>query len=132
TAAPGCRMRAHPTEGRPRHVAGAVLDHLFGAGDGRIPIAAVTGTNGKTTTARMVAHLVSASGRSVGLTTTDGIVVDGWTVKSGDMAGPSSARVVLGIPTVDTAVLEVARGGILREGLGYDWNDVAVVTNVSG
>ncbi|HEV7810972.1 MAG TPA: Mur ligase family protein, partial [Candidatus Limnocylindrales bacterium] len=132
-AAPGFRMHTNPTVGKPRNVAGAVLDHLFpGGADGRIPLAAVTGTNGKTTTARMLAHLASADGRTVGLTTTDGVVVDGWTMKHGDMAGPGSCRVLLGVPTIDTAVLEVARGGILREGLGYDWNDVAVVTNVTG
>jgi cyanophycin synthetase len=132
-AAPGFRMHAHPTSGRPRNVAAAVIDHLFPDGSsGRIPLAAVTGTNGKTTTTRMLAHLVRTTGWSVGCTTTDGIDVDGWTMKSGDMAGPGSCRVLLGIPTIEAAVLEVARGGLLREGLGYDRNDVAIVTNVSG
>jgi len=132
-AAPGFRMHTHPTSGRSRNVAAAVIEHLFPDGSsGRIPVAAVTGTNGKTTTARMLAHLVRTTGRSVGCTTTDGIEIDGWTMKSGDMAGPGSCRVLLGVPTIETAVLEVARGGLLREGLGYDRNDVAIVTNVSG
>ena len=132
-AAPGFRMHTQPTEGRPRNVAVAVVDSLFPEqSEGRIPVAAVTGTNGKTTTTRLIGHICLQAGRHPGMTTTDGIVVDGWTLKPGDMAGPRSAKIVLGIPTVDTAVLEVARGGILREGLGYDYNDVAVVTNVSG
>ena len=93
---------------------------------------AVTGTNGKTTTVRMIAHILKLMGRRVGMTSTDGIVVDGRLIKKGDMSGPKSAQTVLQNPTVDTAVFEVARGGILREGLGYDRNDVAVVTNVTG
>jgi cyanophycin synthetase len=93
---------------------------------------AVTGTNGKTTTVRMVAHILKLMGRRVGMTSTDGIFVDGRLMKRGDMSGPKSAQMVLQNPTVDTAVFEVARGGILREGLGYDRNDVAVVTNVTG
>jgi cyanophycin synthetase len=92
----------------------------------------VTGTNGKTTTVRMIAHILKLMGRRVGMTSTDGIVVDGRLIKKGDMSGPKSAQMVLQNPTVDTAVFEVARGGILREGLGYDRNDVAVVTNVTG
>ena len=98
----------------------------------RIPIIAVTGTNGKTTTVRMIAHILKLKGRRVGMTSTDGIVIDGRLIKKGDMSGPKSAQMVLQNPTVDTAVFEVARGGILREGLGYDRNDVAVVTNVTG
>jgi cyanophycin synthetase len=98
----------------------------------RIPIIAVTGTNGKTTTVRMVSHILKLMGRRVGMTSTDGIVVDGRLMKKGDMSGPKSAQMVLQNPTVDTAVFEVARGGILREGLGYDRNDIAVVTNVTG
>ena len=98
----------------------------------RIPIVSVTGTNGKTTTVRMISHILKLMGRRVGMTSTDGIVIDGRLIKKGDMSGPKSALMVLQNPTVDTAVFEVARGGILREGLGYDRNDVAVVTNVTG
>ncbi len=132
-AAPGFRMHTHPTEGEPQYVARPVIDSLFPAGaSARIPIVAVTGTNGKTTTVRMIAHVLKLMGRRVGMTSTDGIVVDGRLIKKGDMSGPKSAQTVLQNPTVDTAVFEVARGGILREGLGYDRNDVAVVTNVAG
>ncbi|HET7027705.1 MAG TPA: cyanophycin synthetase [Candidatus Limnocylindrales bacterium] len=132
-AAPGFRMHTHPTEGEPQYVARPVVDLLFPPGTAsRIPIIAVTGTNGKTTTVRMIAHILKLMGRRVGMTSTDGIVVDGRLMKKGDMSGPKSALMVLQNPTVDTAVFEVARGGILREGLGYDRNDVAVVTNVSG
>jgi cyanophycin synthetase len=132
-AAPGFRMHTHPTEGEPQYVAKPVIDLLFPAGmPSRIPIVGVTGTNGKTTTVRMIAHILKLMGRRVGMTSTDGIVVDGRMIKRGDMSGPKSARMILQNPTVDTAVFEVARGGILREGLGYDRNDVAVGTNVSG
>ena len=132
-AAPGFRMHTHPTEGEPQYVAKPVIDLLFPPGTpSRIPILAVTGTNGKTTTVRMIAHILKLMGRRVGMTSTDGIVIDGRLMKRGDMSGPKSAQMVLQNPTVDTAVFEVARGGILREGLGYDRNDVAVVTNVTG
>jgi cyanophycin synthetase len=132
-AAPGFRMHTHPTEGEPQYVARPVIDSLFPAGSSaRIPIIAVTGTNGKTTTVRMVSHILKLMGRRVGMTSTDGIVIDGRLIRKGDMSGPKSAQMVLQNPTVDTAVFEVARGGILREGLGYDRNDVAVVTNVTG
>ena len=132
-AAPGFRMHTHPTEGEPQYVARPVIDSLFPPGSpSRIPIVAVTGTNGKTTTVRMIAHILKLMGRRVGLTSTDGIVIDGRLIRKGDMSGPRSAQMVLQNPTVDTAVFEVARGGILREGLGYDRNDVAVVTNVTG
>jgi cyanophycin synthetase len=132
-AAPGFRMHTHPTEGEPQYVARPVIDSLFPAGSSaRIPILAVTGTNGKTTTVRMIAHILKLMGRRVGMTSTDGIVVDGRLIRKGDMSGPKSAQMVLQNPTVDTAVFEVARGGVLREGLGYDRNDVAVVTNVTG
>jgi cyanophycin synthetase len=131
-AAPGFRMHTHPTEGEPQYVARPVIDLLFPRGsDARIPIIAVTGTNGKTTTVRMIAHILKLMGKRVGMTTTDGIVIDGRLIKKGDMSGPRSAQMVLQNPLVDTAVFEVARGGILREGLGYDRNDVAVVTNVT-
>jgi cyanophycin synthetase len=132
-AAPGFRMHTNPTEGEPQYVARPVIDLLFPSGSGaRIPIIAVTGTNGKTTTVRMIAHILKLMGRRVGMTSTDGIVIDGRLIRKGDMSGPKSAQMVLQNPTVDTAVFEVARGGILREGLGYDRNDVAVVTNVTG
>ncbi|HEY0442658.1 MAG TPA: cyanophycin synthetase, partial [Candidatus Limnocylindrales bacterium] len=132
-AAPGFRMHTHPTEGEPQYVAKPVIDLLFPPGTAaRIPILAVTGTNGKTTTVRMLAHIMKLMGRRVGMTSTDGIVIDGRLIKKGDMSGPKSAQMVLQNPTVDMAVFEVARGGILREGLGYDRNDVAVVTNVTG
>ncbi len=131
-AAPGFRMHTHPTEGEPQYVAKPVIDLLFPPGaNSRIPILAVTGTNGKTTTVRMIAHILKLMGRRVGLTSTDGIVVDGRMIRRGDMSGPRSARMILQNPTVDTAVFEVARGGILREGLGFDRADVAVVTNIT-
>jgi cyanophycin synthetase len=132
-AAPGFRMHTHPTEGEPQYVAKPVIDMLVPPGSpSRIPIVAVTGTNGKTTTARMIAHIMKGMGRKVGMTSTDGIFVDGRLARRGDMSGPRSASTVLQNPTVDFAVFEVARGGILREGLGYQRNDVAVVLNVSG
>jgi cyanophycin synthetase len=132
-AGPGFRMHTRPTVGRGRNVGGAVLDHLFRPGsEGRIPVAAVTGSNGKTTTVRLLAHILTTSGLATGMTTTENIVADGLELKVGDMAGPASARLLLATPTIEAAVLEVARGGILRDGLGYDYNDVAIVTNVSG
>ncbi|HEX2141233.1 MAG TPA: cyanophycin synthetase, partial [Candidatus Limnocylindria bacterium] len=132
-AAPGFRMHTHPTEGEAQYVAKPVIDMLFAPGSpSRIPIVAVTGSNGKTTTARMIAHVMKGMGRKVGMTSTDGIFVDGRVVRRGDMSGPRSASMVLQNPTVDFAVFEVARGGILREGLGYQRNDVAVVLNVTG
>ncbi len=132
-AAPGFRMHTHPTEGESQYVAKPVIDMLFPPGvDARIPIVAVTGSNGKTTTARMIAHIMKGMGRKVGLTSTDGIYVDGRIVRRSDASGPKSASMVLQNPTVDFAVFEVARGGILREGLGYQRNDVAVVLNVTG
>jgi len=132
-AAPGFRMHTHPTEGESQYVAAPVIDMLFPPGaDARIPIVAVTGSNGKTTTARMIAHIMKGMGRKVGLTSTDGIYVDGRIVRRADASGPKSASMVLQNPTVDFAVFEVARGGILREGLGYQRNDVAVVLNVTG
>ena len=131
-AGPGFRMHTHPTEGHPRDVARPVIELLFPRGaPARVPIVAVTGTNGKTTTTRMIAHILKQSGRRVGLTTSDGIYIDGTQIAAGDMSGPQSARMVLQNPAIDAAVLETARGGILRSGLGYDRADVAVVTNVA-
>ena len=132
-AAPGFRMHTHPTEGEAQFVAKDVVDLLFPAGTpSRIPIVAVTGSNGKTTTTRMIAHIFKGMGRSVGMTTTDGIYIDERLVKRADASGPKSAQMVLQNPRVDFAVFETARGGILREGLGYGKNDVAVVLNVTG
>ena len=131
-AAPGFRMHVHPTVGKPRDVAGKVLEMLFPPGTpSRIPVVAITGTNGKTTTARMLAHILKMAGRKVGLTTTDGLYIDGKRVLEGDLTGPWSARMVLRDPTVDFAVLETARGGILRAGLGFEACDIGVITNVS-
>ena len=131
-AAPGFRMHTHPTVGEPQFIAKPVVDLLFPPGaPSRVPIVAVTGTNGKTTTSRMIAHIFKGLGRKVGMTSTDGIVIDERLVIKADASGPKSARMVLQNPRVDFAVMEVARGGILREGLGYDRNDVAVVTNVA-
>lgn len=130
-AAPGLRMHISPSFGRGRAVGEAVMDTLFAPGDdGRIPVVAVTGTNGKTTTARLINHLLASSGLRTGMTNTDGVYVDGRQTDSGDCSGPKSARNVLLHPEVDAAVFEVARGGILREGLGFDRCQVAVVTNL--
>jgi len=131
-AAPGFRMHVAPSEGTPRDVAGPVMEMLFPAGTPyRIPIATITGTNGKTTTARMVAHILKLSGKTVGLTTTDGVYIDGQLSVKGDMTGPVAARMVLRDPSVDVAVLETARGGILRRGLGYRKCTVGAVLNIS-
>ena len=130
-AAPGLRMHLSPSYGKGRPVGEAVVAHMFAPGDdGRIPLIAVTGTNGKTTTTRLIAHLMVTSGKRVGMTNTDGVYVDGRQIDSGDCSGPKSARNVLLHPDVDAAVLETARGGMLREGLGFDQCSVAVVTNV--
>ncbi|MEE2903778.1 MAG: cyanophycin synthetase, partial [Myxococcota bacterium] len=131
-AAPGFRMHVAPTEGEPRDVAGPVMDMLFPPGKPScIPIAAITGTNGKTTTARMVAHIHKMSGATVGLASTDGVYIDGVRTVEGDMTGPTAARMVLRDPKVDTAVLETARGGLLRAGMGYRKCNVGLVLNVS-
>jgi cyanophycin synthetase len=130
-AAPGLRMHLEPSEGTPRPVGEAMINSMFPQGEnGRIPIVAITGTNGKTTTTRCVAHLLQRSGKRVGMTCTDGIYVGGRRIDTGDCSGPKSARAVLGNPRVDAAVLETARGGMLREGLGFDFCDVAIITNV--
>lgn len=131
-AAPGLRMHVAPSEGEARDVAGPIMDHLFPDGEtGRIPIAAITGTNGKTTTAKMVAHIAAGAGRHVGLATTTGVYIDGRMVAPGDTTGPASARLVLRDATVDCAVLETARGGILREGLAFRYCSVGAVLNVT-
>ncbi|MFV9505945.1 MAG: cyanophycin synthetase [Oscillochloridaceae bacterium umkhey_bin13] len=131
-AGPGFRMHLQPSEGTPRNVARHVVDLLFPRGQpARIPILSITGTNGKTTTARMVAHILKMAGQRVGLTTTDGIYIDGELYMRGDLTGPWSARMVLKDPTVEAAVLETARGGILREGLGFDRCDIGCVLNIS-
>ncbi len=130
-AAPGFRMHMAPSEGRPRDVGGAVMDMLFPPNTpSRIPIAAVTGTNGKTTTARMLAHIQKLAGHHVGLTSTDGVYIDGQRTVPGDMTGPLATRMVLSDPSVDVAVLEVARGGLLRAGMGVRHCDVGAVLNV--
>ncbi len=131
-AAPGLRMHLAPSEGTPRDVGGAIVEMLFpNGGNGRIPIAAVTGTNGKTTVTRYLAHLAKGEGRFVGMTCTDGIFLNGRRISSDDCSGPISAGLVLMNPNVDVAVFETARGGILRAGLGFDRCRVAVVTNIA-
>jgi cyanophycin synthetase len=131
-AAPGFRMHVAPSEGKPRDVAGNVIDMLFPQGQqSRIPIAAITGTNGKTTTSRMLAHIMKTSGKIVGMTSTDGVYVDGKLSVKGDMTGPKAAQMVLRDPTVDFAVMETARGGLVRSGLGYQHSDVAACLNVT-
>lgn len=131
-AAPGLRMHLEPTSGTPRNVAEPIVDMLFPqGGNGRIPLIAVTGTNGKTTTSRLLAGMARQAGFQTGLTTTDGIYINGSQVYKGDCAGPASAQVILKDPSIEFAILETARGGILRSGLGYDQCDCAVVTNVA-
>ena len=132
-AAPGLRMHLTPSFGKGRDVGQAVIDLMFPNGEnGRIPIIAVTGTNGKTTTVRLTAHLLKAQGLRVGMTNTDGVYVQGRQTDSGDCSGPRSARNVLMHPEVDAAVFETARGGLLREGLAFDRCKVAIVTNLGG
>lgn len=131
-AAPGFRMHVAPSEGQPRDVAGRVIDMLFPANEEtRIPIAAITGTNGKTTTSRMLGHIMKTSSKTVGMTSTDGVYVDGKLSVKGDMTGPKSAQIVLRDPAVDFAVMETARGGLVRSGLGYQRSNVAACLNVS-
>lgn len=131
-AAPGFRMHVAPSSGLPRNVAAAVLDMLFPpTATSRIPILAVTGTNGKTTTTRLLAHIYRQTGQIVGYTTTDGIYIGDYVVEKGDTTGPQSAQVILRDPTVEVAVLETARGGILRSGIAFDSCDVGIVLNVA-
>jgi len=131
-AGPGFRMHVAPSDGTPRDVAGPVIDMLFPPDSpSRIPIAAVTGTNGKTTTSRMLAHILKMSGKTVGLTSTDGVYIDGKLSVPGDMTGPVSAQMILRDPSVDAAVMESARGGMLRSGLGFPECNVAACLNVA-
>jgi cyanophycin synthetase len=130
-AAPGLRMHLEPSVGKSRPVGQAVVGTLFAPGEnGRIPIVAVTGVNGKTTTTRFISHILQGTGRRVGMTCTEGIFIDSRRIQTGDCSGPQSAQNILLNPAVDAAVLETARGGILRAGLGFDRCDVAVVTNI--
>lgn len=130
-AAPGFRMHLAPSEGLPRNVAAPVIDMLYPPGkSARIPIIAVTGTNGKTTTSRLIAHIVKSNGTRVGFTTSDGIYVQNTMLMKGDTTGPVSAEFILRDPTVEFAVLETARGGILRAGLGFNKCDIGVITNI--
>ena len=130
-AAPGLRMHLQPTVGAPRDVGRAIIDAMFPEGEnGRIPTAAVTGTNGKTTVVRLLSHISATGGATVGTTCTEGVWIGSRQIDAGDCSGPQSARRVLANPMVTTAVLETARGGILREGCGFDRCDVAVVTNI--
>ncbi|MBC7439059.1 MAG: cyanophycin synthetase [Flavobacterium sp.] len=130
-AAPGFRMHLAPSEGLPRNVASPVIDMLYPLGKpSRIPIIAITGTNGKTTTTRLLAHIVKNNGFKVGFTTSDGIYVQNHMMEKGDTTGPVSAEYILKDPTVEFAILETARGGILRSGLGFSRCDIAVITNI--
>ncbi|QJD95844.1 cyanophycin synthetase [Mucilaginibacter robiniae] len=130
-AAPGFRMHIAPSEGLPRNVAGHVLDMLYPPGkSARIPIIATTGTNGKTTTTRLIAHIIKNNGYRVGFTTSDGIYVQNTMMLEGDTTGPASTEFILKDPTVEFAVLETARGGILRSGLGFGRCDIGVITNI--
>jgi cyanophycin synthetase len=130
-AAPGFRMHLAPSEGLPRNVAAPVIDMLYPPGKpSRIPIIAITGTNGKTTTTRLIAHIVKNNGFKVGFTTSDGIYVQNHMLEKGDTTGPISAEFILKDPTVEFAVLETARGGILRAGLGFSRCDIGIITNI--
>lgn len=130
-AAPGLRMHLSPSSGTARDVGQAIVDLMYRPGEtGRIPIAAVTGVNGKTTVTRLIAHIIRGDGRKVGMTCTDGIWLGDRRIDNGDCSGPASAKAVLAHPQVEAAVLETARGGILRAGLGFDRCNVAVVTNI--
>ena len=130
-AAPGLRMHLDPSFGKGRDVGKAIIDMMYKDGsNGRIPVVAIAGTNGKTTTSRLIGRIFEANGQRVGMTSTDGVYIQGKQIDDGDCSGPRSARNVLMHPDVDAAVFETARGGVLREGLGFDMCDVAVVTNI--
>lgn len=130
-AGPGIRMHLYPSRGKSRNVGRAIIDHMYPPNSPtRIPIIAITGTNGKTTVSRLITHVISGLDLVVGNTTTDGIYIGKKQVAKGDTTGPASARVVLNDPGVDVAVLETARGGIMKRGLGYDWSDVGIITNI--
>jgi cyanophycin synthetase len=130
-AGPGIRMHHYPSKGTPRDVGGAIVDSMFhDSQSGRIPLISITGTNGKTTVTRVLDHVFLSLGMCPGTTTTNGIFVNGEMISDGDTTGPISARTVLSDPSVDIAVLETARGGIIRRGLGFDWSDVGIITNI--
>jgi cyanophycin synthetase len=125
-------MHTFPSEGKPRDVGGAIIEMLYPNGqNGRIPIISITGTNGKTTVTRMISHILNDGNRTVGMTTSTGIHLNGELIVKGDTTGPISARTILGDKAVDVAVLETARGGIVRRGLAYDWSDISILTNIS-
>ncbi|WP_412751739.1 cyanophycin synthetase family protein [Krasilnikovia sp. M28-CT-15] len=131
-AAPGLLRHLAPAQGRARDIGDAIVSAMFpGGSDGRIPAAAITGTNGKTSVARLVAHLLAGAGQRVGLTTSDGVSIDGRLIHRDDATGPGAAQMVLGDPGVQAAVLETGRGATVRGGLGYDWTDVGVITNIA-
>ena len=131
-AAPGLRMHLYPSFGKPRDVASDIINLLFPTPQSRrFPIVSVTGTNGKTTVVRLIAHTLAGAGMDVGYTNTNGTFIKGQCVSRGDNSGPRSARALLSSKKIDAAVLETARGGIVREGLGYDLADVGVITNIS-
>ncbi len=131
-AAPDLRMHIHPDAEKSRDVGGAIVEMLYpNNAPSRIPIVAITGTNGKTTVTRMIAHILQATGMNIGTTTTDGIMINGENIVFGDTTGPASAKTILSDRLIDVAILETARGGILRRGLGWDWADVGVITNIT-
>ncbi|HEY5988895.1 MAG TPA: Mur ligase family protein, partial [Streptosporangiaceae bacterium] len=131
-ASPGLRMHLAPSAGRARDVAGPIIDRLYPPGvPARVPVVSVTGTNGKTTTVRMIGHILAHAGVRVGMATTDGVYSGGRLIRRTDAAGPRSAEMILDDPAAEAAVLETARGGIVRRGLGYDQADVAVITNIT-
>lgn len=130
-AAPGLRMHTAPSEGTARAVGDAIVEMMYPEGQpSRVPIISITGTNGKTTITRIIAQAISDSGKTVGMTTTDGIFLGGRQIAKGDTTGPVSARTILSDPAVEVAVLETARGGIVRSGLAYDWSDISVISNI--
>lgn len=130
-AAPGLRMHLDPSKGQRREVGEAIVEMLYPTpSQGRIPVISITGTNGKTTITRMIGHVLAATGQQVGMTTTEGIYLGNQCLMKGDTTGPQSARVILSDPQVEVAVLETARGGIVRGGLGYDWSDISIISNI--